>query len=419
MIKAQIVADSLSPSGDRLVSVLCTFPRIILAEVNTHRMLSKNTASSRAIPFFKMLQSLYDNPFIPIAWQTHHSGMQGSEYVSVNSVISVSQYATDFISLIRNQADQDKFTITEEFEVVLNQLAGNFLRIFAGYGDLTIIDFWLKTRDIISTCATMLYTYGKVSKQICNRLLEPFMWTTMLITGPLEEGWDNFFSLRCPNYEYEIDGFGIQSFKSKINVINAIHEDDIAKFDCLDIVGWLQFNKGMAEIHMMALAECIWDAFNESVPNKLNSGEWHIPFDNNIDELEVAKHIIFPKDLSRQRDRDLLDFNKVKVSTGMAAQTSYTVIGVEKGINYTNLISLHDRLIKQEPPHSSPMEHCALVMTHEQYYSNIKGEAPYITTLGNNNFDELYNGTNHKVFGWCRNFKGFIPYRYIVENNGK
>lgn len=41
-ISAKIVADSISPQGDRLISVLCTFPRIILAEVNTHRMLSKN-----------------------------------------------------------------------------------------------------------------------------------------------------------------------------------------------------------------------------------------------------------------------------------------------------------------------------------------------------------------------------------------
>ena len=37
-IKAEIVAHSLSPQGDELISVLCTFPRIILAEVNTHRM---------------------------------------------------------------------------------------------------------------------------------------------------------------------------------------------------------------------------------------------------------------------------------------------------------------------------------------------------------------------------------------------
>ena len=69
MIKAEIVADSLSPQGDRLTSVLVTMPRIILSEMNTHRMLSKNTSSSRAIPFHKMVEAVETNPFIPIAWQ--------------------------------------------------------------------------------------------------------------------------------------------------------------------------------------------------------------------------------------------------------------------------------------------------------------------------------------------------------------
>ena len=69
MIKAEIVAHSLSPQGDELISILCTFPRIILAEVNTHRMLSKNTSSSRAVPFSKMIEAVKNNPFIPIAWQ--------------------------------------------------------------------------------------------------------------------------------------------------------------------------------------------------------------------------------------------------------------------------------------------------------------------------------------------------------------
>ena len=68
-IEAKIIADSINPQGDRLTSILVTFPRIILAEVNTHRMLSKNTSSSRAIPFKKMVESVQNNPFIPIAWQ--------------------------------------------------------------------------------------------------------------------------------------------------------------------------------------------------------------------------------------------------------------------------------------------------------------------------------------------------------------
>lgn len=68
-ISAEVVADSLDSRGNRLTSLLITFPRIILAEINTHRMLSKNTSSSRAIPFNKMVESVQNDPFVPIAWQ--------------------------------------------------------------------------------------------------------------------------------------------------------------------------------------------------------------------------------------------------------------------------------------------------------------------------------------------------------------
>ncbi len=55
MISAKIIADSKNEFGDRITTFICVFPRIILAEVNTHRMFSRNSASSRAIPFKKLL----------------------------------------------------------------------------------------------------------------------------------------------------------------------------------------------------------------------------------------------------------------------------------------------------------------------------------------------------------------------------
>ena len=68
-ISAEVVADSLDSRGNRLTSLQITFPRILLSEINTHRMLSKNTSSSRAIPFKKMVEAIENDPFIPIAWQ--------------------------------------------------------------------------------------------------------------------------------------------------------------------------------------------------------------------------------------------------------------------------------------------------------------------------------------------------------------
>jgi hypothetical protein len=135
-INAQIVAHSVNEQGDELISVLATFPRIILAEVNTHRMLSKNTSSSRAIPFHKMVETIQNDPFIPIAWQKGHSGMQGSEYHTGDAA--------------------ERFCPNN----------------------------WLRARDRAILEANHLHDNIGVTKQLCNRLLEPFMWTTMLITGP-------------------------------------------------------------------------------------------------------------------------------------------------------------------------------------------------------------------------------------------
>lgn len=54
-ISAEIMADSIY-DGSRLTTFVVKFPRIVLAEMNTHKMISKNSASSRAVPFKKMLE---------------------------------------------------------------------------------------------------------------------------------------------------------------------------------------------------------------------------------------------------------------------------------------------------------------------------------------------------------------------------
>ena len=180
----------------------------------------------------------------------------------------------------------------------------------------------------------------------------------------------------------------------------------------LSQVQWLQVNKGQAEIHMMALAECIWDAYNESTPKQLKSGEWHIPFGDKIGNFV---NIPLYQEISNKEIEDNVILNKVKISVAMAARTSYTVVGEEKGLDYEALIGLHDRLLAQDPPHSSPLEHCAIAMSNEEHNSYLKGVIELI------DIDEPeYNGGIYEPKfsekGWCNNFKGFIPYRYLVDN---
>ena len=95
------------------------------------------------------------------------------------------------------------------------------------------------------------------------------------------------------------------------------------------------------------------------------------------------------------------------ISTSLAARTSYTIVGNEKEIEYKKMVELHDRLLSQDPPHSSPFEHCARAMSDKEFISFFKGELP------NENLELVYRGQH----GWCNNLKGFIPYRYLIDNN--
>jgi len=145
MIQAKIIADSINNKGKRITSFVVTMPRIVLAELNTHRTLSRNSASSRAIPFVKMLEMVKKTPFMPIQLMKDHSGMQGNEF------------------------------FTDESEIEAVKAA------------------WFEARDKAVESAEKLSALG-LSKQFVNRGLEAYMWHTVIITAT---EWENFFALRA------------------------------------------------------------------------------------------------------------------------------------------------------------------------------------------------------------------------------
>lgn len=363
MIQAKVVAHSKNPQGDELLTVLCTFPRHILAEVNTHRMLSKNSASSRAIPTKRMLEIIENNPFIPIAWQKEHKGMQGSEYITEKEYIDI------------------------------------------------IKDDWLEARNSAMYRVKRLINFEDnsnvpaITKQMANRLLEPFMWHTALITGSVnKEGWLNFFELRCPQYEISLtpDDSIIATGKSWKDLMNWKGDGGISAkdSDTNNIIERLSYNKGQAEIHMMALAEAIWDAWKESTPKQLEADEWHIPFKDKINSTKLLSFIKETRNTDINHNRLIEQI--VKISTAMAARTSYTVVGDEKEVSYETLLGIHDKMAVAKPFHASPFEHCARAMSDIEYEDYIKGVT--------------YNTDG---LGWCRNYRGFIQYRHLIESSNQ
>lgn len=78
MIKAKIIADSIC-AGSRITTFELEYPRFIHGELMTHRMFSRNAASSRAIPVDTMMKLIEDSPAKPVEWGMNQSGMQAKE----------------------------------------------------------------------------------------------------------------------------------------------------------------------------------------------------------------------------------------------------------------------------------------------------------------------------------------------------
>ena len=141
---ARVLRDSLSPAGVRLTTMEVTFPRFVLSEFNTHRVMSRNSASSRAIPSGKLIERALNDPVVPIEWGRNQRGMQAGDVLS----------------------EED---------------AAKALRV------------WLAARDAAVARARELLELS-VHKQVLNRVLEPFLWHTVIVTST---EWRNFFELRC------------------------------------------------------------------------------------------------------------------------------------------------------------------------------------------------------------------------------
>lgn len=395
MIQAKIVTDSLAPTGERLTTLEVVMPRYILAEFNTHRVLSKNSASSRAIPFRKMIKSVLTNPFIPYAFQKDHLGMQGTEYFDNNTDYSLPEFLTILSDTFKYQSDLE-FKTKEDKQILslLTEITDKQKET-----KKTLQEWWLYCRDKAVKCAILMASLG-VTKQLANRLLEPFMYHKVLVSGT---EWENFFNLRCPQYTLNNDDI----FKSRKD-FKAFYKnaEDVIKnqmghnlfAEDTDVIAWLKVNKGQADIHMMFLAEAIYDAINESTPKKLKEGEWHIPYGDNMD-------IPFECE-SNEQLQDYL----CKISIARCARLSYQTLGDNPVIDYEKDLALYEILSKSG--HWSPFEHVAKVMTQEEHSSYIKGK------IVNENAEFLEEPVfEDSSLGWCRNFKGFIQYRELLDSN--
>ncbi len=320
-MKAEIIADSLNPVGKRLTTWILEYPRFVHAEFMTHRMFSKNAASSRAIPIEKMIQQIRDNPAMPVWWGKNQSGMQAKEELEDTS--------QDY--RMRVTTTQDAFAHITHVNVSA--------RAAARYT-------WLQARDQAIEQVMDLMKIG-LHKQIANRILEP--WFNIRIIMSATE-MENYFALRA-------------------------HPD--------------------AQPEIQELAYKMLELYNASVPKKLLSGEWHIPFGDKIDQWRLydAMNVVYPDTASSLSSdlgfklissmmpeyqceaKDMVNLAKMKVAIARCARISY--LNFEGKDDYAADIKLCDRLFGSTPRHLSPTEHVAQALDSKEFIGNFSGFKQY------------------------------------------
>jgi hypothetical protein len=150
--QAEVIADSINATGDRLTTFVLTYHRMIHSEFMTHRMLSKNSSSSRAIPVERMIKLVESQEVYPLHWGKNQKGMSAQMEVTAEEAQAASA-------------------------------------------------IWQEARMDAIRHAKQLIEIG-IHKQVVNRLLEPFSTITVICSGT---EYQNFFEQRChPDAQPEI-----------------------------------------------------------------------------------------------------------------------------------------------------------------------------------------------------------------------
>ena len=290
---AKVICHSIAPNGEELITMEVEFHRFILAEVNTHRVLSRNYSSSRAVPIEKMIEQVRNNPAIPVHWGKNQRGM-----------------------VAENEVDNYKDFGQGEYQ-------------------------WLGAAEDAANRAETLNNQG-YHKQLVNRILEPFIWTKGVITAT-KEGWETVFKLRC-------------------------HKD--------------------AQPEFQLLANKIKEAIDNSVPNNLNYGEYHLPYVETYKPLGKGSQQYLVGD-GTSKQLSLSD--AIKVSCSCCAQVSYRTLdtSIDKAIKIYDMLNLPvDGVYPEDPPHFSPAEHVAKVVENNLMEVSSSGYglglvADYVDVSGN------------------------------------
>ncbi len=316
--EARVLADSISPDGVRLVTMVCVYPRFIHAEMLRHRVFAHSVGSSRAIP------------------PEDTTRLDGSVKKGLLTRVMERPFVPDFARRVKGMG----------FGESLNE-----------HDAERATEAWLRARDEAVRQARILVELD-VAKASVNRVLEPYMWVTDIITAT---EWSNFFALRQPSGDGRVPD---QAFP--------------------------------AQPEFQIIARMMRDVMKASEPTPLEYGQWHTPL------------------VDKGSSWDMIG---ARASAGRCARASFEKQDEIETVEQ----SLARQAMLADGGHWSPMEHVARPIHRDDVVSDYGrrwclvpqpdvGVAGAATEEGRCWSDDILSRT------WAGHLRGWVPLRKLYEN---
>lgn len=331
-IDVELIQASVGPNGIPIHTFRMTYPRFIHAECKTHRLLkiddenwiveqelalmddvnlSRNAASSRAIPVQKMLEQITHQPAMPVHWGKNQSGMQAREVLSEGEAAEAKSWWID----------------------------GAFMMV-----------------NHVLQCPVPLH------KQVINRVLEPWMLMTVVVTAT---DWNNWRALRA-------------------------HPD--------------------AQPEIYELAKQVVELLDKTEPFQLRSGELHVPFvERERDENGGLQYFV----VSELIDEGIVEYMTpsvaMKVSASCSAQTSFRALD----FSLDKAARIYNKLVEDRPVHASPFEHQAVALFHDDEAKIRVINGLYTGIV----FPEGITHMDRNLQLWSGNLRGWVQHRQLINGH--
>lgn len=165
-------------TGKEIITLILEYPRVIHAQLLTHRVFSKNSSSSRAVPAARAIEQIRENP-AKYFWTENQKGMQGTEITSEDKL--------HHINVLFDLAKETNIKIVEKLTDPegLNVHKQNACRLLEPFQNIRVCltstewDNWDWLRidpDAQGEIADLAKAMHKVRTQMPRQFLEPGEW---------------------------------------------------------------------------------------------------------------------------------------------------------------------------------------------------------------------------------------------------